>query len=681
MQSTLISSSRFAQQFGSSRRPGAAVASVLSATCLGLTLLAGSPMALAQDAAPAAPAAAAPVAQSADRRIFQISGFELRYAEASKGIPRLPQLPDVLASAVAKLGRQPDGTFSARKDGGEAIDLRVGEFVTPTAISFDGGPKSNLNDGGAIAAVTAAIADEFKRRGFIGVFATPIVGGGGIDGEVDENLNDIRQPAGRTTMRLEVFVAPVGEIRSLAAGDRVDISQRLNNPLHDRIRKSSPIKPGQFIDKNKLDEQTIWLGRHPGRRVDAGVGPGSGSGDLTLDYMVTEAKPWQVILQLSNTGTKQTNEWRERIGFQHTQLTNNDDILRIDYLTAGFQDAHALVASYEFPFLLERMRLRPYATYSKYTASDVGSAQDFRGESWLVGAEATYNFFQQREWFVDGVAGVRYENIRTKNTTLGSQGQAGFLIPSIGAKLERYNDKWSTNASLMLEMNVADWGNTPSAQGLAPLGRFAADDDFQILRGNVDQSFFLEPLFMADAFSGKGLKPGQNWQPGMTLAHEIFLSGKFFTTFDQRLIPNFQDVQGGLFTVRGYPENFVAGDQAIAATGEYRVYVNRLLGIDPEPSRLWGKNFRARPQEPFGATDWGLILRAFIDAARVEQQGRLPFESNTTLVGAGVGIEGQFYRNLNARLDVGFPLKDADVNGRTIGSGDVRLHFIITALF
>ncbi|MCU0688450.1 MAG: hypothetical protein MUE97_01725 [Phycisphaerales bacterium] len=634
----------------------------------------------AQAAAPVSP-----IDRSA-RRTFPITSFELRYAEASKGIPRLPQLPDVVAKSVAKLGRLADGTFVARRDGGEPIDLRVGDFLAPSAVNFDAGPTADLSDGGAIAAVTSAIAEEFKRRGFIGVFVTPIVGGpdgsgASFDGEVSDTLTDIRQPAGRTSLRLEVFVAPVGEVRSLAAGDRVPNDQRLNSPVHEAIRRGSPVKAGAFIDKNKLDEYTIFKGRHPGRRVDVGVGPGTAQGDLTLDYLVTEAKPWQFILQASNTGTRQTDTWRYRLGFQHTQLTGRDDILRVDYLTAGFNDAHAVVVSYDFPLWSDRLRLRPYVNYSRYTAGDVGSGQDFRGEAWTAGAELAWNFWQKREWFLDAIAGARYENIRTKNTTLGSSGQAGFFIPGVGVRLERYNEKWSTNAQAMVEFNASDWGNTPNSAGLAPLGRFAADDDFQTFRASVDQSFFIEPLFFSDAFSGKGLAPGQNWQPGMTLAHEIFVSGKFFTSMDQRLIPNFQEVQGGFFTVRGYPENFVAGDRSYAFTGEYRLHLSRLLGIDPEPATAFGKPFRYRPQEAFGYQDWGLILRGFLDAARVEQSERLPFEEDETLVGAGIGAEVQLYRNINARLDVGFPLKDVEANGRTIGSGDVRLHFIITALF
>jgi hypothetical protein len=79
---------------------------------------------------------------------------------------------------------------------------------------------------------------------------------------------------------------------------------------------------------------------------------------VTLDYLVAENKPWTAYAELSNTGTKQTNEWRERFGFVHNQLTRSDDILRLDYATAGFDRSHAVNVDYSFPILSDRVRAR-----------------------------------------------------------------------------------------------------------------------------------------------------------------------------------------------------------------------------------------------------------------------------------------------------------------------------------
>src|SRR5690606_1901477 len=84
--------------------------------------------------------------------------------------------------------------------------------------------------------------------------------------------------------------------------------------------------------------------------VDVAVGAGEVPGSFALDYLVSDTKPWLAYFQISNTGTEQTSDWRQRLGFVHHQLTGNDDILRLDYATAGFEDSHAFMASYERPF-------------------------------------------------------------------------------------------------------------------------------------------------------------------------------------------------------------------------------------------------------------------------------------------------------------------------------------------
>ena len=57
---------------------------------------------------------------------------------------------------------------------------------------------------------------------------------------------------------------------------------------------------------------------------------------VELQYLINESRPWRVFGQVSNTGTEQTDEWREHFGFVHHQFTGNDDVLSIDYMTAGF---------------------------------------------------------------------------------------------------------------------------------------------------------------------------------------------------------------------------------------------------------------------------------------------------------------------------------------------------------
>jgi hypothetical protein len=127
----------------------------------------------------------------------------------------------------------------------------------------------------------------------------------------------------------------------------------------------------------------------------------------------------------------------------------------------------------------------------------------------------------------------------------------------------------------------------------------------------------------------------------------------------------------------------VAGDSAIIATAEYRFHVPRALGIQAEPSQVFGKPFHWRPARPGGRADWDLILKAFIDGGRIVQNDALQFERNYSLLSTGVGMELMLKQNITLRLDYGVVLRDLDLDDQGSGPdrGDSRLHVVFTLLY
>jgi hemolysin activation/secretion protein len=121
-------------------------------------------------------------------------------------------------------------------------------------------------------------------------------------------------------------------------------------------------------------------------------------------------------------------------------------------------------------------------------------------------------------------------------------------------------------------------------------------------------------------------------------------------------------VAGGLETVRGYPQSWVASDTLYLGRAEYRVHLPRLLP-DREPIELpYYGAFRVAPDRRAGRPDWDLILRAFLDYGRAEINDASSDEQDTsTLTGTGVGAELQLPGNLILRFDYGLALNQ--VNG------------------
>src|SRR5205814_774423 len=141
---------------------------------------------------------------------------------------------------------------------------------------------------------------------------------------------------------------------------------------------------------------------------------------------------------------------------------------------------------------------------------------------------------------------------------------------------------------------------------------------------------------------------GETQSGSQTLAHEIGMSLRGQYAFRNRLIPNEEEIAGGLFSVRGYPESIVAGDNAAIASLEYRFHLPRTFKVR-EPGRLFGQDFRWAPQQAFGRADWDLIFKGFVDAARTEISHPRTGENDHTLLGAGVGAELQVKRNVSLR--------------------------------
>ena len=594
---------------------------------------------------------------------YEVSAFDVAYVESH---PELPSVDEILENARVNLSAV-DGGFRAWSASGLGR-YRVADLVGGSPVRLSAGAVQLVME-----AMTQYLIDEGHMA--VSVLLPPDEISRGAD-----FLADLR--GGRTTMRLLIATGRVAAVRTLAQGDRIPVDDRIDHPLHARIRDRSPFGPGAdqrtLLDRKALDDYVYFRSRHPGRRVDAAIASYDAIGDplgVSLDYLVTENPPLTIYGQASNTGTEETERWRYRFGLFATQLTNNDDIFSLEYVTADFDETNAVIASYEAPFgSLERLRWRVYGNWSEYSASEVGRPDElFTGESWGVGAEVAWNFFQDRNLFIDAVGGVRYSDIQVDNNVVLVFGDEEFFIPYIGLRLQQFSEEAYTDIGAFLEWNVSSVTAVDSSR-LSTLGRLFPEDDWTVLRWDVNHAFFLEPLLNRAAWEDITTPESS------TLAHEVALRFRGQYSFDDRLIPQEQMVAGGAYSVRGYPESVVVGDTVLIGSVEYRLHFPRAFGYrDPNESETFmGRPFRVVPQQPYGHADWDLIGRVFFDIGRTMNADRFSFEQNHTLYGAGVGVELVFKRNVNLRLDWGFALDGIDGE---VNSGSNRVHFVATILY
>lgn len=550
--------------------------------------------------------------------------------------------------------------------------------------SFDG-TRSRVIYGSALASINQGIRDALEREyGLIGHLVTPDAS----EIAYRTTREDQRAP-GDTELTILIWRAAVGQVRTVAAGDRIaekplegedavgpgDIESNVNHPAHQRLRDRVRVNEGDLLTRQSLDEEIARLNRHPGRSVEAAVAPGDEPGEVVLDLLINEPRPWSAYMQASNTGTDSTDEWQYRMGYVNYQVSGRDDVLRLDYITAGFDESHALLGSYSFD-LGPNARATLSGRWNEYTASDVGLGfENFKGEGWSVGGEVAFNVHQKGDRFLDVITGLRYESINVENRAFLIQGSDDFLLPYVGVRWERSTPIKRTFFESTFEWNMPTVADTDPID-IQTLGRFGVDEDFFLFKTAWSHSRFLEPLLDPRGFRGdKGADR-------MTLAHELAVSIRGQYSFGARLVPNFEMVAGGFSSVRGYPESVAVGDDVVIASAEYRFHLGRAGSISPEPANLFGRPFRANRTRPYGGADWDVILKGFIDAARVSQNNAPFFERQETLVGVGVGVETRLKRNLTMRLDYGMALTPIGVGAsRAVDVGDTRLNFSATVLF
>ena len=619
-------------------------------------------------------------ADPCDLLIFEVSKFEISFRPQDH--PGHPSLEELLNLEVELL-RVEDG-YAAPREGLPTVKIR---------LSDAGELPVNRFYASALFRVSQRIVEYINSLGIIVVYV-PV-----CENDIEIYVDPVTQKTELTDLRTErqkktarpatftIYTGVVTGVRTVASGERIAKEKRIDNPRHERIKARSPIVPfdeetderKDLVRKDMLDAYIFRLNRHPGRKVDIALSSAERAGEVALDYLITENKPWLVYAQMSNTGTEETDKWRERFGVMHNQVTGNDDIFTLDYITAGFDEAHSIIGSYDAPlFDLEGMRWRVFGTWGQFDASEVGFADEkFYSDEWSAGGELVKNIFQHDELFLDLFAGARWRSVSVENEISQLKGESDFFLPSAGLRLERFTGTARTFGQIEYEQNLPGMADTAKkGEELEALGRLYTDDDWSVLKWDFIHSFYLEPMLNRKAW--KDIKT----EKSSTLAHEMSVMFRGQYSFDHRLVPQAVGVAGGFYSVRGYPESLVNGDSTLIASAEYRFHLPRTFQIERQPGKLLGKAFRWAPQQLYSRPDWDLIFRTFIDFGRTDIVDREPsYENNQQLLGTGVGVELQFTRRINLRVDWGIALDEVQSGDENIKSGDSRIHFVGTVLF
>lgn len=493
--------------------------------------------------------------------------------------------------------------------------------------------------------------------------------------EIDSQGKDIRPPSD-TQLTIWISVPIISDMQ-IQFSDPNHSDRMIDYPKQKkRIDENFPCClsdpttgfEGDFINSTLLNNYLHALNRHPGRRVDLEIGPASNGipGEVAFDFIVSEPRPWHVYFNANNNVPKVIDRWQESIGFIHTQLTGNDDILKLDASTDSFDRLYQFSASYEAPLgrtIGTRWQLS--SSYSRFVSAEFALPQNlFVGTQAIVTGEIATNLAQWGRLFLDFVADLQYRHIHNTGHFLFSSATKNFLLPSLGLKMVQLKRemKWIASLSVQSSMSSLFWD---VKKHLDNLGRQDISPNWAIVQGGLYGSFYLEPLF----------NPPEKVK---RLAHEITLIGQFQNACNQRLIPELEGILGGLYTVRGYPQSTIAGDNSYMGSIEYRLHIPQLFRPrTTAKTKLFGKSFQWAPDKPKGNVDWDLLLRGFYDIGQTTVNQKKSREKNHLIMGAGIGLELVMWQNIFIRGDFGHGFKAA--NG--IDAGNNEFYFSSTFVY
>ena len=580
-----------------------------------------------------------------------IDRFEFSYGLAHPALPPLEELQKL------KIKTTRDGNIFRAPAAKGAENLVLGSI-----------PAGSRFDADALRGIAQEVVRWYNSRGLYGVWVQ-------VSSELEASntgLVDTRKPDD-SSARFIIWASQVSQVRTLARGKRINSKVSINNPKHQRIITGSPIHagstpdhPGSLFNKTVLDDYLLALSLHPGRRVEASIASAGEPGKVVLDYLVNEAKAYQLFAQVNNFGSKQTGVLRSRVGYQDNQLTNHDDVLNLDLISTKDFKTYATFVSYRLPLWRPaKVLMRIYGSSGDFATipADNNANVRYTGKNWQGGIEFTNRLILWRGLQLNSSMGANYnhysylqEFISTTTTTTSTtssstnlaEPNSNFLVPFVSVALAKDATWWSVEGSLRVDDTLSGYANEDKILGIQKLGRSDVDTSWVSGRWSVGGAMFVEPLF----------KHGDQ----QTLANELSLRVRGRKLLQgTRVISQEMEPLGGGLTIRGYPESAVAADEFYIATLEYAYHVPRAL----KPADPGRSGFKWHPTKSGQNPDWDLALRAFYDSGHrgvgkplSNPDSQAYADKSLNMRGTGLGLTLSIKQYLMLHCDFGMALDE-----------------------
>ncbi|MCC6071558.1 ShlB/FhaC/HecB family hemolysin secretion/activation protein [Massilia sp. GCM10020059] len=435
-------------------------------------------------------------------------------------------------------------------------------------------------------------------------------------------VNLPEQELGGGVVRLDVTEPKIGQVK--IRGNRVFDEAN--------VRRSMPaLASGATPNLDEVSANLKLANEHPSRKINLQLQSGESDDVVDASLNVVDEKAWRAMLNLDNSGTRQTGKTQAGVVLQHANLWGRDHLGSFQYTTTAEKPDQVSVygLGYHIPLYALGDSVDLFASYSNVDSGVVSAGLFDLGVS---GKGATF--------------GARYNHVLARRGTLEPRLVYGLDIKAykndvLFASQNFGSDVTVRPASVAWLGNVALGETAQASFSLAavqniPGGSRGGRADFERARAGADDSYSM--LRVSGAYSRM---VAQEWQL------RVLLNGQWT---DDALVSGEQFGAGGNASVRGFDERALSTDSGAFANFE-----------------LYSPSFCTNSR-------WQCRAVAFYDAAYGERNKELPGElRSTAIAGAGLGLRIAMGTSMNMQLDYGHVVRPGAIDTTSSNKLHVRV--------
>lgn len=398
------------------------------------------------------------------------------------------------------------------------------------------------------------------------------------------------------------------------------------------VREAVPsLTEGGIPDFNAAQKELTALNTSPNRQVVPMVRPGSLPQTVDVELKVDDKNPVSASVSLNNDHSIDTHELRAAATLSHDNLWQLGHQASVTFFGApqALSEAKVWSFSYLVPFTNSPFSVQATGYTSDSNVATTGGTSVL-GKGYAVGLQGNYALPPTGDWSGSVGLGADFKDLQEKVSLGGSSSDVPIHYVPMTLSFNGYRFSERSQSSLVISAVVGTGVGSNTREFGAK--RYRASPDFMYLKADGSHT--------------------QNLGGGV----QLYGRGAAQVSSGP-LVSSEQFAAGGATSVRGYYSAEATGDDGLLASLEVR--------FPSYADWLWA-----------GVEEWRMY--GFFDAATLRLRDALPEQRKSyTLLGVGVGTSMRLHRSITGKLDIGWPLRDAQ---RT-EAGSLTVNFNVRANF